>query len=94
MSRASLLGVFLSISILLYGQSTDQKISISFENEPLESALLKLDGVVERQLSYNPQILPSGVVLNQSFDAETPENILADICFQRNYTGRSIDGSQ
>ncbi len=89
MSRASLLVFFLSISILLWGQSTTQKISITFENEPLTSALLKLDGVVDRQFSYNPRILPSGVVLNQSYDAETPEDILADMLGE-NYTLKNI----
>lgn len=79
MSRVALLGIFLSVSILLRGQSADQPISISFENEPLERALLELDRVVERQLSYNPQILPSGVVVNQSFDEESPENVLTAI---------------
>ena len=79
MSRVALLTVLFSISGLIHGQSTDQTISISFENEPLESALQKLDSRAERQFSYNPRILPSGVVLNKSYDSETPENILKDI---------------
>ncbi|MEP1095058.1 MAG: hypothetical protein ABJG78_08105 [Cyclobacteriaceae bacterium] len=69
----------MSVSTLLFGQSTDQPISISFENESLEGALLKLDLALERQLSYNPQILPSGVVVNQSFERESPENVLTAI---------------
>ncbi|MEP5610716.1 MAG: hypothetical protein ABJP45_00630 [Cyclobacteriaceae bacterium] len=79
MSRVGLLVIFLSVSTSLFGQSSDQPISISFENETLENALLELDKVVERQLSYNPQILPTGVVVNQSFEGQSPENVLTAI---------------
>lgn len=89
MSRVVLFGLFLSTVLLLCGQSSDPPISIAFENEPLEQALLKLDIAVERQLSYNPQILPLGVVVNQSFDGESPEKILTDILGE-NYTLKKI----
>ncbi len=73
-------GFFLLCSILLPGQSAEgQKVTISFENEPLQDALLRLDGISDHQLSYNPQILPSGVILNQSFQSESPREILDKI---------------
>ncbi len=80
-SKITLLSTFLSISIFLYGQSPDedQKISISFSNEPLQAALLRLDEASDHRLSYNPRVLPSGVILNQSFESEAPETILKEI---------------
>jgi hypothetical protein len=78
-SKVVLLGVFLLATNLLDAQSSNQLISISFENETLENVLIRLDKVFKRQLSYNPQILPSDVIVNRSFDEKSPENILTDI---------------
>ena len=80
-SKIILLGIFLSASIILYGQSADddQKITISFNNELLQEALLRLDEMSDHQLSYNPKVLPPGVVLNQSFESKGTETILKEI---------------
>ncbi len=80
-SKITLLGIFLSASIFLYGQSAndDQKITISFNNELLQEALLRLDEISDHQLSYNPKVLPPGVVLNQSFESKGTETILKEI---------------
>ncbi len=73
--------VFISSSLFSLGQSRDQDqaVSISFDNEPIQSALLQLDGLTERQLSYNPQILPPDLTLSQSFESETPKRIISEI---------------
>ncbi len=80
-SKLTLIGILVFTSAALLGQSADvsQKITVTFQNESLENALLRLDDLADRQLSYNPQILPSGVVINRSFASETPEIILNKI---------------
>ncbi|MEM7296969.1 MAG: hypothetical protein AAF391_01750 [Bacteroidota bacterium] len=67
------------ITLLLFSGYLKGQVSISFENESLEQALLKIDSLTELQLSYNPQILPNGITINQSYESVTAEYILRDL---------------
>lgn len=64
--------------LTLTGLYSQEKISIEFEEISILSALSKLDQATAQQLSYNPQILPGGVV-SQTFENQNPEYILAEI---------------
>lgn len=75
-------GHFLILLLLLPLWSLGQaegKITINFEGESYAEALSKLDRLADRQLSYNPQILPSGSVPRQSYTSRDAEDILQDI---------------
>ncbi len=79
-NRFLFVGLFLLYNWSLLGQTPEeQKITISFDNEPLQEALLRLNDLSDQQLSYNPQILPTGIVLNQSFRSESPKSIIEEI---------------
>lgn len=70
---------FFMVLLLLSGYLKGQEVSISFENESLQQALLKIDSLTALQLSYNPQILPSETIVNQSYESVTAEYILRDL---------------
>ena len=69
--------VFLGLLLhnLLPAQNNQEKVSISFQGLGVAEALLQLDEVTEKRLSFNPQILPDKT-LNEHFDQTTPETIL------------------
>ena len=69
--------VFLGLLLhnLLPAQNNQEKVSISFQELGVAEALLQLDEVTEKRLSFNPQILPDKT-LNEHFDQTTPETIL------------------
>lgn len=62
-----------------FSQVSDDAISISFQNEPLLEALAKLDGVTNKQLSFNPQILPQNQLVNKVYEDQNIKVILEEV---------------
>jgi len=82
-------GIFFLSTIQLFGQEDPKKIFILFENEPITSALAKLDKKTYRQLSYNPQILPLDKTVTHSFEGQSAESILK-VLLNSNYQLKNI----
>lgn len=77
--------LFTSIAVLfiftqLFAQSDESdRITISFEQVGLVDALQQIDLNTTQQLSYNPHILPSDVVINKAYEEIRSEELLQDI---------------
>ncbi len=72
------LSFFLSF-LVVWCQEELEKVSIVFEKQTLIEALVKLDDVTRQHLSYNPQTLPTSVVVDRSFEQMPPKLILQEI---------------
>lgn len=65
----------------IYGYSQNplqNRISVSFSNEPVEEALMKLTELTSSQLAFNPDILP-GQNITAEYDNETLAKVLNDL---------------
>ena len=76
-SRKGLIFGFLLLPLMLFSQDADQSITIAFQDEPLLDALAKLDQATDRQLSFNPLILPQDLRINQTFESRELDEILS-----------------
>ena len=71
--------LFVLILFAAIGATSQERITIAFENETLGDALVKLDQRTEQQLSYNPQTLPLDNQVSASFTDRAPEDILSEV---------------
>ena len=67
------------LQVHLFAQNSDSQISIEFQQEPLLDALAKLNESTDKQLSFNPQILPKDRTVDRSFRDESVESVLDEI---------------
>ena len=88
------LAFFISIVLCYSAKAQDNRISISFNNVSLETALTALITEQKIALSYNQDILPPGVIINRSFkDAPIKEIIdflLAGTQLTYKFSGQGI----